>query len=64
MEDTHSVYLNHQLHYSSANQRHLMSVDTEEGEADIVSPWALFGVYDGHGGAVSTCCMTVLSLHS
>ena len=53
MEDTYAVYLNHLLHYSSARDRHLMSIDTEEVESEAVSPWALFGVYDGHGGEVS-----------
>ena len=53
MEDTYAVYLNHQLHYSTAAEKHLRSRDTEEIEADMQSPWALFGVFDGHGGEVS-----------
>jgi serine/threonine protein phosphatase PrpC len=52
MEDTWAAYLEHELHYNSAKEPHLASVDIEEGESKIVSPWALFGVFDGHGGAV------------
>ena len=67
MEDTYAVYLNHQLHYSSASQRHLMSADTEQGESEVISPWALFGVYDGHGGKVAaeyTAAYLLPMLHS
>lgn len=67
MEDTYAVYLNHQLHYSSATQRHLMSVDTEAGESETSSPWALFGVFDGHGGKLAaeyTAAYLLPMLHS
>jgi len=67
MEDMHAVYLRHTLHYSNAKEEHLCSRDVEEGEAEVLSPWALFGVFDGHGGAkasVYAAAYLLPSLHS
>ena len=67
MEDTYAVYLNHELHFSSAEERHLRSRDTEEQGAELQSRWVLFGVFDGHGGketAEYAAAYMLPSLHS
>ncbi len=73
MEDTHAIYLDRTLHYSNAKNEHLVSRDEDEADAGVAvsvaspSPWALFGVYDGHGGAVASehvAAYLLPSLHS
>jgi len=79
MEDTHAVYLDHQLHYSTTMNVERNSRDEEEevekeetqgGRRNDPAPpskWAMFGVFDGHGGALAsdyTAAYLLPTLHS